>query len=124
MSGKKGRSGRRPKREAFGALYESTARELHGLLVEVPEALRQLVVGVWREETNIRDGWTRIYQLPPNVRALELLLNRTIGAITQRVDVSGELDVRHFDLSGFEPEERRRLYELALEHGRGDPDAT
>ena len=91
MAGKPGRSGRRPKRETFGALYEATERDLHGLLPEVGHALRELVVGVWMQE-DTRDG-VRIYRQAPNVQAIQLLLNRTMGETSKKVELSGDLNV-------------------------------
>lgn len=86
MAGKKGRSGRRPKREQFAALYEATERELHGILPEVAPALRELICGIYREEFTL-DGEMRIYQTAPNVKAIELLLNRTMGETAKRIEI-------------------------------------
>ena len=97
MSGVKGRSGRKPRREQFAAIYETTEREMHGLLSAVPQALRDLIEGVFYESLSA-DGEMRIYQKEPNVRAIEILLNRTMGDVKKKVELSGDVNVGWLDL--------------------------
>lgn len=89
MSGVAGRSGDKPKREKYATLYKSTEKQLHALLPEVAPALRELVVGIWIQETDSHGG-ERVYQQVPNVKAIELLLNRTVGQVTKQVEVTGK----------------------------------
>lgn len=88
MAGKPGRSGRKPKAEQYADVYAATARELHALLPEVAPSLRELVIGIYTVEDR-KDGQQRIYQQPPNVKAIELLLNRTVGQVPKPVELTG-----------------------------------
>ena len=92
MSGVAGRSGRKPKRERFAALYKATERELHAILPEVPQAVRELVIGVLCIERS-KDG-ERAYYRPPNIEAIKVLLNRTLGPEIKRIEVTGEIEHR------------------------------
>lgn len=78
-------SGRKSKREKYARLYAATEKDMHAILPEVAPALRELVVGVW-EERMTPDGEMRVYQSQPNVKAIELLLNRTMGAVQKPED--------------------------------------
>ena len=85
-------AGRKPKREKYARLYAATEKQLHALLPEVPDALRELVVGVQCVELT-KEG-QRVYWKPPNIEAIKVLLNRTIGPEVKVVEHTGEIEHR------------------------------
>lgn len=90
-------AGRKRNVEKFGDLRKITDAELRTIVKEhVPHALKDLVKGVYVEERN-RDGSTRVYQQPPNVRAIEAVLERVFGKVTDKVEHSGTLSLEAID---------------------------
>jgi len=53
-------------------------------------SLRELVQGIYVEE-HYGKGLVRVYQQPPNVQAIQEVLNRTMGKVTDKIEHSGEL---------------------------------
>lgn len=109
---------RESRAEKYAALYSSTEAELHALLSRVPIALRELIEGVWREEA-LRNGDTRIYQEKPNIEAIKLLFERTLGKVATKVEVEGQLNTTSIDLSEYKDSDVTKLLELSLARRKG-----
>lgn len=82
-------SGRKSNAEKFRMVREAMEADLERIYIEnIPVALKNLVEGCWREETD-RDGTVRIYQQPPNITAIQEVLNRIAGKPVTAIELSG-----------------------------------
>lgn len=86
-------AGRKTRAEKFGDLKAMTDAEIESIVrEEVPSALRELVRGHYREETN-KDGTERIYRVSPNIQAILAAMDRAFGKVADKVQHSGELTI-------------------------------
>lgn len=118
------KGGRPRKIEKYAEVIQSTDAALYELLPSVPEALRNLIEGIWVEEQDGR-GQVRTYRRPPDLGAIKILLDRTFGKATQSILIKGEIE--HLienggsavgdglDLSRFSAEEEVAVLEMLLE---------
>lgn len=100
-------AGRKPTRERYATLINATERHLAAMLRDdVPIALRELVRGVvCAEETE--DG-RRIYYRPPDVRAIQIIIDRILGREMPAVVVQdNSVRVLVLGIEGGKPEELR-----------------
>ena len=82
-------SGDKPKRVKYAAIYKATEKALHAILPKVPDAIEDLVLGVQCAEQT-KEG-QRVYWRPPNIEAIKVLFNRTLGPEVRRVELNGEI---------------------------------
>lgn len=77
-----GKLGGRPKASVkYAPIVKATEKHLAEILKDdIPNALRDLVRGVLVQETTL-DGEPRVYQRPPDLRAIEMVMNRIMGRV-------------------------------------------
>lgn len=82
-------AGRKKTGDRFSKVKETLNDELERIARDfVPRSLEELVNGFFREEVGPR-GTTRIYSVPPNVGAIQEVLNRILGKPVTSLEVSG-----------------------------------
>jgi len=111
-----------PKKEdKYAEIYRATRDDLHAILTYVPEALMELVKGVWVEQ---EDKWGRkkVYKKEPNIEAIKVILNRTFGKETQTLKVEGQVDHVQYDMGAFTKAEKKKMLELALADLEKEPE--
>jgi len=111
---------RKSREEIYGEMYDSNDRELHALLSKTPIALTELIEGLWREEPLGNGGTIRIYREKPSIEAIKLLLERTRGKVTTRVEVESTITTNNIDLSNYSRDDVGKLLELATNVWNGD----
>jgi len=118
------KGGRPRKIEKYAAVIQATDAALYDLLPSVPEALKNLIEGIWVEEQDGR-GEVRTYRRPPDLGAIKILLDRTFGKATQSILIKGEIEHllsrdeslaqgEQLDMSRFDPEEEVAMLEMIL----------
>lgn len=90
--GRRPGAGRKPKVELLAGPIERIKADIEELAPLVGPSLRELVEGIWVEETD-RKGNHRVYQQPPNLGAIVEVINRTLGKVTEKHEVTGELNL-------------------------------
>jgi hypothetical protein len=83
-------AGRKRKRDLLAGPIEQLREAIEEIAPDVGPALRDLVTGVYREEVTA-DGTVRVYRQPPNLGAIQEVLNRTLGKPSQAIELSGDL---------------------------------
>jgi len=91
MAGKNGGArpgaGRKPRDEKFKLPIAKAEKRIADRLPMLIDRMFELSEGVLVEEID-RDGTPRIYQRPPDYKAIEYLVNRIMGKPTERQEVS------------------------------------
>jgi hypothetical protein len=82
-------AGRKRKRELLAGPIEQLREAIEEITPHVGAALRELVTGVYREEATA-DGTVRVYRQPPNLGAIQEVLNRTLGKIPSHTSIGGD----------------------------------
>ncbi|MCR4338252.1 MAG: hypothetical protein NUW01_00035 [Gemmatimonadaceae bacterium] len=83
-------SGRKKKAVLLAGSIERIKADIEALAPKIGPALDDLVVGIFVEE-RIGDGVRRVYQRPPDIRAIQEVVNRIAGKVTDKVEHSGSV---------------------------------
>lgn len=82
--------GRKPKPK--GTAIQQAEQRIRDRLPEIVDALLEAGMGVLVQETD-KDGQAKVYQRPPDVKALTYLFDRVAGKPVQQVE--GDVDHHH-----------------------------
>lgn len=86
-------AGRKPKAEKFKQPIAKAEKKIADRLPMLIERMIELSEGVVVQEFD-REGEPRIYQRPPDYKAIAYLVDRIMGKPTERQEVDGETDIR------------------------------
>ena len=81
-------AGRKPKDEKFKAPIAKAEKKIADRLPWLVDQALELAEGVVIQERD-RDGTPRIYQRPPDIKAITYLVDRIMGKPTDRREISG-----------------------------------
>ena len=81
-------SGRKKKADILKGPIERITNEIEELAPLIAPSLRELVAGIYVEE-RIGDGTRRVYQRPPDFRAIQEVVNRIVGKVVEKREHSG-----------------------------------
>ncbi|MDE3096870.1 MAG: hypothetical protein KGK07_12855 [Chloroflexota bacterium] len=82
-------AGRKPKAVLLAGSIERIKGDIDALAPLVGPSLRELVEGIYVEETDAR-GTRRVYRQPPNLGALQTVIDRTLGKLGDRHVLVGD----------------------------------
>lgn len=83
-------AGRKTVGEVLKLPIERLKADIEELAPLIGPALRELVQGIYVEERTA-DGLRRVYQRPPDVRAIQEVYARIAGKVAEKIEHSGEL---------------------------------
>lgn len=107
----------RPRKAAkYADIIEATQDQMYLLLHFVPEALRELIVGVKVLEYDTNRGKEIVYRKSPDVNAIKLLLEKTLGKSVQQIEHSGSIEhTGEFKIESYlQDEELEDILEVSL----------
>lgn len=116
------KGGRPRKAEKYSEIYQANEAQLHRVLTLIPTALAELVAGVWREEWEGRgeNRTRRVYQQPPSIEAIKVVLDRTLGKETQKLEVDALVRTVSLDTEEYTQTEKVEILELVMATLKGD----
>lgn len=82
-------AGRKPKAEKFKLPIARAEKRIADKLPDLIDRMFELSEGVLVEEID-REGTPRIYQRPPDYKAISYLVDRIMGKPTERHELTGE----------------------------------
>jgi hypothetical protein len=82
-------AGRKPKDEKFKQPIAKAEKKIADKLPWLIDQMMELATGVIVQEFD-RDGAPRVYQRPPDYKAISYLVDRIMGKPTERKEITGE----------------------------------
>lgn len=117
-------AGRPPKAVHYSRQIAASEKKIAANLNKITEAMIQLAVGVWVEETDKKTGEPRIYQRAPNFKAGMDLMNRIMGRPREEAEEpEAEPEPPSHDFALLSKQELDALKTL-LEKATPSPDAS
>lgn len=109
--------GRPPRdQDKHAAKVQSMLEQMVDHLPATFEKLKDLIDGVFVEEVDSQGNRIKIYQRPPSIEAVKVLLDRAMGKVSSPISVEGTVDVNHNVIEqSISPEDRQKLLQIALE---------
>lgn len=86
-------AGRKPKDEKFKLPIAKAEKRIADRLPFLIDQMMELAEGVVVQDVD-REGGLRIYQRPPDYKAIAYLVDRIMGKPTERQEVDGESNIR------------------------------